>query len=158
MGYWPGDISRRSARQTIMVAFGDDPKSRLQNKFMRRRVSLPVVSPSIRHASFHVMMLLTVCGCKKVETHSHKDGLNPSGRVNFTPSHVNVGRIPDAQTRWANFTVNNTTPYEVKIEKIKTSCGCTEATADRTLVPSGGTATVTIPMCRAFVGQSTPMT
>lgn len=62
----------------------------------------------------------------------------PQPRIEVAPPSQDLGEVPQ-QILELTYTVRNTGDSPLRIEKISTSCDCTEATVDRDVLPSGET-------------------
>ncbi len=57
-----------------------------------------------------------------------------------SPPHIDLGGIPEGESKWAMFKVTNNSAASIKITKLTSSCGCTSAKIDADTIPPGESA------------------
>jgi hypothetical protein len=55
----------------------------------------------------------------------------------MSPAHIEVGKIEEGESKWAFFNVRNSSASPVEVKKLSTTCGCTTAYIDSTLLAPG---------------------
>lgn len=64
--------------------------------------------------------------------------------IALTQSGANLGAVPNGEVRQVTSEVRNEGERPLTIEAVTTSCGCTSAIVEPTVIPAGGYGTLTI--------------
>jgi hypothetical protein len=64
--------------------------------------------------------------------------------IALTQSGANLGAVPNGEVRQVTSEVRNEGERPLTIEAVTTSCGCTSASVEPTVIPAGGYGTLTI--------------
>jgi hypothetical protein len=80
----------------------------------------------------YIGLALLVVGCDDAKRSDH--GV---GAVSLEPAYIDLGSIPNGQSKVAVFKLRNNSSSTVKIDKLSTTCGCTEAGMSADVVEPG---------------------
>jgi hypothetical protein len=64
--------------------------------------------------------------------------------ISLEPTRIDFGEVINGEIRSAEATVSNQGSTDLVIEAISTSCGCTTAQVDRTVIPAGEAGTLIV--------------
>ena len=90
-----------------------------------------------------------------IRTICERLGINPQSLTNTqnTEYHANMGVFPWQEAQTTKLVLHNTTQTEMQIDSIRTSCECTTATADKTIIAAGDSTAVSVLYQAESAGQ-----